>query len=281
MGLKNSSFNRQSALAQQLYQILTAPIANHLPTHPNHRVIFIPCSQLASLPFSALKSNQGQYLIEKHTISTSPSIQTLALTQSHLQKSSPNGEPLIVGNLTNKSYRNDPLSPLPGSDKEAKTIATILGVKSLVGSQATKKVVLERISTSNIIHLATSGFADFGDPSLPGSIILGPSENDLGGLLTVTEVAYLNINTNLVVLSTGEVGQRLPQAFLIAGASSVIAPLWNSDDKSTSVLMAEFYRQLKANPNKAVALRQAMLIRLKKQPDNFEWATFTLMGEAE
>ena len=45
--------------------------------------------------------------------------------------------------------------------------------------------------------------------------------------------------------------------------------------------MAEFYRQLKANPNKAVELRQAMLIRLKKQPDNFEWATFTLMGEAE
>jgi CHAT domain-containing protein len=272
MGLKNSSFNRQSALAQQLHQLLIEPIAQDLPTDPNDRIIFIPGAQLASLPFAALKTGQGQYLIEKHTISTAPSIQ--ALNQSHRQK--PSSEPLIVGNPTNAAYRNEELAPLPGSEKEAKAIAAIMGVKALLGPQATKQAVLERLSTSNIIHLATNGFADFGDPRLPGSIILGPSQNDLGGLLTATEIAQLSLNSDLVVLSTGNVGQRVPQAFLIAGASTVVMPLWDTDDESAAVFMPEFYRQLKANPNKAAALRQAMLMRLKAQPEELDWAAFTL-----
>ena len=45
--------------------------------------------------------------------------------------------------------------------------------------------------------------------------------------------------------------------------------------------MAEFYRQLQQNPNKAQALRQAMLITMKKHPEPRDWAGFILIGEAE
>jgi CHAT domain-containing protein len=45
--------------------------------------------------------------------------------------------------------------------------------------------------------------------------------------------------------------------------------------------MIEFYRQLQQNPNKAQALRQAMLIAMKKYPNPQDWAAFTLIGEAD
>ncbi|MGE5655248.1 MAG: CHAT domain-containing protein, partial [Actinomycetota bacterium] len=57
--------------------------------------------------------------------------------------------------------------------------------------------------------------------------------------------------------------------------------LWYVPDASTADLMVEFYRQWQLNPNKAQALRQAMLIIMKKYPKPGNWAGFTLIGEAE
>jgi CHAT domain-containing protein len=45
--------------------------------------------------------------------------------------------------------------------------------------------------------------------------------------------------------------------------------------------MTEFYRNLQRNPNKAQALRQAMLTVMKQHPNPRDWAAFTLIGEAE
>lgn len=44
--------------------------------------------------------------------------------------------------------------------------------------------------------------------------------------------------------------------------------------------MTEFYRQTQQNPDKAQALRQAMLTTIKQHPDPRDWAAFTLIGEA-
>jgi CHAT domain-containing protein len=53
------------------------------------------------------------------------------------------------------------------------------------------------------------------------------------------------------------------------------------DDAATTELMREFYKQWQQNPDKAQALRQAMLITMQKHPDPRLWAAFTLIGEAE
>ncbi len=45
------------------------------------------------------------------------------------------------------------------------------------------------------------------------------------------------------------------------------------------LMMSEFYRQLQQNPDKAVAMRQAMLMSMKKHPQGQDWAAFTLIGE--
>jgi CHAT domain-containing protein len=45
--------------------------------------------------------------------------------------------------------------------------------------------------------------------------------------------------------------------------------------------MTEFYRQMQQKPDKAQALRQAMLTTMKTHPNPSDWAAFTLIGEAE
>ncbi|MEH1868985.1 MAG: CHAT domain-containing protein [Nostoc sp.] len=42
--------------------------------------------------------------------------------------------------------------------------------------------------------------------------------------------------------------------------------------------MIEFYQKLSENPDKAAALRHAMLATMKKYPNPTDWAAFTLIG---
>jgi CHAT domain-containing protein len=80
----------------------------------------------------------------------------------------------------------------------------------------------------------------------------------------------------------------LPTRFLLctrslitAGVPSVIVSLWSVNDTSTAFFMSEFYRQLQQNPDKAVALRQAILTTKKQYSHPLDWAAFTLIGEAD
>lgn len=43
----------------------------------------------------------------------------------------------------------------------------------------------------------------------------------------------------------------------------------------------KIYQNLQNNPDKATALRQAMLKIMKQHPNPRDWAAFTLIGEAE
>ncbi|NES72464.1 MAG: CHAT domain-containing protein [Okeania sp. SIO2D1] len=61
----------------------------------------------------------------------------------------------------------------------------------------------------------------------------------------------------------------------------LIVSLWSLPDSPTTPLMTEFYQNLQSNPDKAQALRQAMLTRKKVDPNPANWAGFMLLGEAE
>ncbi len=113
-------------------------------------------------------------------------------------------------------------------------------------------------------------------------------END--GLLTANEILNLRLNAELVVLSACNTGQGritgdgvvgLSRAFISAGVPSVIVSLWAVPDAPTAKLMTMFYQNLQTNPDKARALRQAMLSTMKDYPLPIDWAAFTLIGEAE
>jgi CHAT domain-containing protein len=283
---------------QQLHQIFIQPIADLLPNNPQDLVILIPQHSLFLLPFYALIDPDGKYLIEKHTILTAPSIQVLDLTNQQKQKNqriNPQNI-LIVGNPTMPSLPPKlgglpvQLEALPGAELEAEAVAQILKTQAIIGSQATKQAIVQQMLNSKIIHLATHGLLDdIGKKGLPGAIALAPFNND-DGLLTAYEILNLKFNADLVVLSacntgrgriTGDGVVGLSRSFISAGTSSIIVSLWAIPDDRTAVLMPEFYRQLQQNSNKAEALRQAMLITMKKYPNPQDWAAFTLIGEAQ
>lgn len=292
---------QEAAKSQQLYQTLIAPIADVLPKDPTARVTVIPQGSLFLVPFAALKDPTGKYLIEQHTLLTAPSIEVLAFT--HRQKSvatrSATVKPrssLVVGNPTMPTVPAqfdrpaERLQPLPGAEQEARAIAELLGTPAIIGRQATKAVVMQQMQQQQIIHLATHGLLD--DLTLsgvPGAIALAPTGQD-NGLLTSNEISQLKLQANLVVLSACDTGRGrisgdgvigLSRAFISAGAPSLVVSLWSVPDAPTAALMTEFYQTLKRSPDKAQALRQAMLKTMQNHPDPLDWAAFTLIGEAD
>jgi CHAT domain-containing protein/tetratricopeptide (TPR) repeat protein len=282
---------------QQLYQVLIEPIADLLPANPNDPVIFIPQGELFQVPFPALQEASGQYLIENYTILTAPSIQVLGLTQSTTQAQSFDpSEVLIVGNPTLPSLSGllpQSLSSLPGAEQEAIAIAQQFGTQPLLGDAATETAVVQRMAKARVIHLATHGLLEYGNPEtsgvrdVPGAIALAPSA-EADGLLTSSEILNLELNDSLIVLSacdtargdiTGDGVIGLSRSLLSAGASTVVVSLWKVPDDATAVLMTEFYTQLQQQPDRAQALRQAMLKTMAEYPDPVDWAAFTLIGE--
>lgn len=271
-----------------LYKLLIEPIASLLPTDPNQHIVFIPDRTLFLVPLAALKSADGQFLIEKHTIRTAPSIRLLDKTRALKSLSSGQGA-LIVGNpfMPNDPNSAQPLSNLPNAAQEANAIAPLFGTQAITGKQGTKKTVLQQMSDARIIHLATHGSFDDRN-GFKSWLALAPSETD-NGILTAEEVAQLKLNADLVVLSACDTGRGkvtgdgvigLSRSFISAGVPSVIVSLWAVPDAPTAELMQAFYQQLKHNADKAQALRQAMLATLKAHPNPKDWAAFTLIGEA-
>jgi CHAT domain-containing protein len=189
----------------------------------------------------------------------------------------------------------EPLPPLPESEKEAIAIAQLLGTQALTGNQATKASILKQLPAARLVHFATHGLLEYGSQSasleglgVPGAIALAPSNAD-DGLLTTSEVLNLRLTAELVTLSACDTGQGritgdgvigLSRAFIAAGVPSMIVSLWAVPDAATAKLMTTFYQTLQQQPDKAQALRQAMLITMKDYPDPVDWAAFTLIGEA-
>ena len=281
---------------QHLHQSLIAPVADLLPKSSQEKVVFVPQGSLFFVPFAALQDTQGNYLIEKHTIVTAPSIQTLMLTQSNKARVDTQNA-LIVGNPTMPVIANEDqpeqLLPLPGAEQEAEQIGQMFNTQPLIGDQATETEIKRRMENADAIHLATHGLMDYQEygqtPTLelPGAIALAPSEKD-DGLLTAHEILDLKLKADLAVLSAcntahGKISNDgvmgLSRALMVAGIPSIIVSQWSVPDAPTAELMTEFYRQLQKYPdNKAQALRQAMLIAKKSYPDPLDWAAFSLVG---
>lgn len=293
---KNQTTNLTNSLTE-LEQILIQPIADFLPTNPEDKVIFV-ADNGQDIPFQALINQAGQSLIERHTVSRSPSIETMSLLKR--ARISPNqaqpGEALVVGNPIMPKValeEGDPLTPLPalpGSEQEAIEVAKILQTTPITGAGATKNVLLQQMPRASIIHIASHGFSSKSLTRIPGVLALTPTRDDQG-LLTGDEIFKLNLNAQLAVLSACDTGfgfgleegvSGLPLSFITAGVPSVVVSQWSVPDAPTAELMVEFYRNWQDRKlDKAQALRQAMLTIKQIHPNPKNWAGFMLTGDFE
>jgi len=156
-----------------------------------------------------------------------------------------------------------------------------------------EEVKKPEISQYKILHFAAHGILNEVEPSGSGILLTQDEEPTEDGFLGLREVLELNLNSELVVLSAcrtglgryvrGEGILGLSRAFMYAGAPSVVVSLWEVDDRSTSLLMQEFYKNLQKGESKSRALRDAKLsLLLSKDPEfkhPYYWASFILTGD--
>ena len=281
-------------LLQLLHQILIEPIIDLLPTYANNPIIFVPHYDLFLVPFAALQDSNNRYLIEHHTILTSPSIQVLEITREHQnrvrglrQAALIVGDPTIAAKFKEKPYE---LKQLSRAKEAAEAIAATLGTQAISGDNATKVAILDRMLNTRIVHLSAHGLLDdFQGSGIPGAIILAPSGDDDGAIHAV-DILQLKLDSELVVLSACSTGRGkitgdgvigLSRCFILAGVPSIIVSLWNIGTPTAKLLMTEFYQNLARGDDRAAALRCAMLTTKAQFPNPKAWAAFTLIGETE
>src|ERR1700722_8353771 len=198
---------------------------------------------------------------------------------------------LSMEGLTTRGYI---FGRLPDTATEVKNIAALFPSTATVrtGVDANKRELLQTdLSGFRFVHFATHGFFPV-EPGIrePALVLSYDGEDEERMMLTLSEVLQLKLHAEMVVLSACNTGSgrvtraegvaSLGTAFLAAGASSVTVSLWKVEDKSTSILMQQFYRNLQSGMSKAAALAAARSELVSEGYTNpFFWAPFVLTGD--
>jgi CHAT domain-containing protein len=313
-----SRLAKQQAAAQQLFTMLFGKLASRLG---NHKLIVIPDGLLNHLPFESLFNN-SRYLIEDHEISYLPSASMIDLLgqpspgpalgqngqldllafgdpvfQQRSKTALSRNVPAISGKVENQAWDGDMsnLSPLPRTRDEVEYIASLIPkerVRLYLGKDSSERAFKqEPLNRYRWIHFATHSLVNERNPDRSAVVLGLDAGNDEDGFLRASEIADLDLNCDLVVLSACETGWGqlssgegiigLSRSFFIAGARSVMVSQWVVSDISTAQLMKDFYGQLVNNAAKPAALREAKLRMLHGSSETrhpYYWAPFVIIG---
>jgi CHAT domain-containing protein len=143
------------------------------------------------------------------------------------------------------------------------------------------------------LHFATHGLLNAERPQFTGLVLSLVGETKGDGFLRVSEVFNYRLGAPLVMLSACDTGLGrarhgegvigLTRAFMYAGAPTVGVSLWAVADKSTALLMADFYKAFFANrmtrPGSALRAARLDMISNPRYSAPYYWAPFVLVGD--
>lgn len=266
---------------EKLYGLLIAPAQPEMAD--KEVVALIPYGSLLYLPFQALRSPDGQFLIQQKQLVVL--CKATDLDQVYGPPSSTSGTLVAFGN---------PDLTLPGASQEVTALKRLFpdATVFLEGQATTDKMAQVQAPRVSFLHLATHGHLNPQD-SRASYLTMA------GGKLSVPDIAGRNLDNPatgddlcLVTLSacqtalagreaTGSDLRTLADAFSLAGCRSMVASLWRVSDESTRDLMVAFYGELKAGKPKALAMQQAevKLLQDARYTHPFYWAPFILIGD--
>jgi CHAT domain-containing protein len=277
--------------SHQLYSYLIEPVRSLL-TRDVREIVVVPDKFLQALPFSALMEPvENHFLVQDFSIINSSSSREFLFSQ-HLDPRVLRKDlsVLIVAGGDTHSRLLSRLPKLAAWNEGAGVIAGLYR-KSLVlqGKDATRKSFLLNAPEHDVIHF--SGHA-VEEPSLDFSALLFSSSKSDDGVLRGSDLSQMRLtHTKVVVLGAcrtalggfpREGGISLAQSFLRAGAHTVVASLWDVNDRATTLLLTYFHKMLTNGfrPSEALRLAQAELLRSRdealKKP--VAWAGFESIG---
>jgi CHAT domain-containing protein len=278
--------DKVQTLSQQLYTWLIQPIDRDLEKQGVNTLVFVLDGSLRSIPMAGLYDGK-QYLVEKYAIALSLGLQLLrpkALATEQLN--------VLAAGLVEPPPAFRQFPPLPEIRSEFEFIAkTGVATQQLLDQEFTSQSLENQVKATryNVVHLATHG--QFSSDAKNTFILAadGPiNVTQLDALLRGRSQSQARA-IELLVLSACQTAEGDDRAALglagiavKAGARSTLASLWQIDDRSTAILIGEFYRELaKAKVTKAEALRRAQISLLRDYPNYSRpsyWAPYVLVG---
>ncbi|WP_394747000.1 CHAT domain-containing protein [Spongiimicrobium salis] len=244
-------------------------------------ITIIPDGNTQNIPFEALISNRklGQYFIQSNSIHYAYSLSFLKESKN-LNRSA--GK--IYGGFAPLTFDYITMSTLKNSVDEIQSAQELFGGDAYSAKTAQLDSFITRSNDYKILHLATH--ADATDSISPWVAFADQKMtlNDLYTIKTQADLVVLSAcNTSLGELKTGEGVMSLARGFFNSGSKSVLSSLWVINDKSSKVLIHDFYTQLEQGNSKADALRKAKLNYLKNhefmEASPYYWASFVLIGD--
>lgn len=247
-------------ISEELYDLILSPAQQLLDQYNN--VILIPDAELAYLPFEVLRNN-GQYLVETHSLKYMPSATAMSYINRPLQRykkdmlvvADPVYESEILADISNGAFTS-----LPSTRLEAQVINNVFPNAELITGERANSSLISSLDLTEYryLHFATHGLVNQEVPEATGLVFspldLGDDLLQENGIFTLGSIYSLDITSEMVVLSAcdsgmgyalrGEGVMGLQRAFLIAGASSVVSSLWPVYDQSTAMFMEVFYRKI-------------------------------------
>lgn len=195
--------------------------------------------------------------------------------------------------LAGRLMRDGIMAGLPGTAREADALLALesagIDVRLRTGRSASRQFLTAGgLRDHAMLHFATHGLVDMRYPSL-SALLLADAEGFGPALLRPSEIAGLDIDAELVVLSGCETGMgpipsgdgalSLARPFLVAGARQVVSTLWKIDDQRTARFMQSFYNQLLVKgdvPADALAAAQREMRLQQATAHPYYWAGFVL-----
>ncbi len=247
---------RETAAAAALYAMLFEPLlgSGGVPA----ATAIAPDGILHRINPEALWT-KGKYWIEAGGVVR---VSTIASFLEQRPPRAAGGQMLIAGApVASKEFPE-----LPGAAKEIEAISRYFDATVLRGQGATVRAYREAGPEKyNYLHFATHSLPNAFDP-MESTLVLSPGEG--GGHLTAKEIAGRPIRARLVMLaSCRSAGDKISAggllglgfAFLQAGAESVVASLWDVDDRVASEFVREMYRGLAAGETPEASVRESKL----------------------
>jgi len=266
--------------ARKLYDWLIRPLEDDLAPLSVKTLVMVPDGPFGTIPMAALHDGK-QFLISRFATAITP-----GLSLSDPKPIDPESVKVLAFGLT-QSVQGFP--PLPFVSNELGVITDIYESNVLVDSQFTLPRVEDSMRNEDydIVHIASHGRFD---SDVEESYLLAFDEqlpveklSDLIGLLKFREdpLALLTLSACDTAVGDERAALGLAGIAIKAGADSAVATLWHINDQATSMVVSEFYRQLKTSSiSRAEALRLSqlkMLDHLWYQHPGY-WSPFLLIN---
>ncbi|WP_162014335.1 CHAT domain-containing tetratricopeptide repeat protein [Kordia algicida OT-1] len=230
---------------------------------------------LELLPTSISKKLEETYLIQEKEVSYRYSFSLDR--QNELNRS--NGKPESTSFMLTK-FKDTTLTSL------STTSENVFEGTTFLNENATKERFLKAYNETSQVYISSHAgttntipwLAMFDEKVYP---------NELYFLNNPKELVVLNAcKTSAGIFNEGEGVFSLTRAFLNSGSKSVVASLWNLNEKSGMEIFTTFRSNLAAGQTKSEALHHAKLMYLKKyantsQSSPYYWSGMVLTGNTE